>query len=205
MLEHRLTACLLILGLYFLNSEEIFASPLLCIFDAELFPVFPHSCLSQRRNHKNAAKQNLPQELQFHLGSRRGFPGSSKFRAASCAFKSPALPPKSSSSRAPPRPPQAHAGASTRNTSADSTFASKWLAVSFSELQSVFSIHQRTITAHLVPVSRLTSEAGDSCPNIANEEMKAKRLSNLLKVSTRRMGTGGGLGRLHTGAALVRI
>lgn len=77
--------------------------------------------------------------------------------------------------------------------------------MSFSELQSVFSIHQRTIAAHLVPVSRLTSEAGDSCPNIANEEMKAKRLSNLLKVSTSKMGTGGGLGRLHTGAALVRI
>lgn len=41
--------------------------PLLCIFGAELFPVFPHSCLSQSRNHKNAAKKSLSKELQFHL------------------------------------------------------------------------------------------------------------------------------------------
>lgn len=108
MLEQCLTACLLMLGLYFLNSEEIFASPLLCIFDAELFPVFPHCCLSQKRNHKNSAKSNLPKELQFHPGSLQGFPASSEFRAASCTFKFPALLPKSSSSLAPPRPPGPH-------------------------------------------------------------------------------------------------
>lgn len=142
MLEQRLTACLLILGLYFLNSEEIFGFPLLCIFDAELFPVFPHCCLSQRRNHKNSAKQNLPKELQFHLGSLKGFPASSEFRAASCTFKVLALLPKSRSSLAPPRAPRprwrAHKEYIHRLN-----ICFQWLAVSSSELQSVSNNHQR--------------------------------------------------------------
>lgn len=203
MLEQRLTACLLILGLCFLNSEEIFASPLLCIFDAELFPVFPHSCLSQRRNHKNSAKQNLPKELQFHLGSLQGSPASSKFRAANCAFKFPSLPPKSSSSLAPPGPPglcwRVH-----KNISVDSTLAFKGLAVSFLVLQRALNIHQRVITAHLVPVYLVTCEVGDYCLITAKEETKAKRLRSLLKVTSKTC-NGRGCGRLHTGTALFRV
>lgn len=197
MLEQRLTACLLILGLYFLNSEEIFASPLLCIFDAELFPVFPHSCLSQRRNHKNSAKQNLPKELQFHLWSLQGSPASSKFKAASWASKFPSLPPKSSSSLVPPRPPGlcriVH-----KNISADSTLAFKWSAVSFLMLQSVLNIHQIIIIVHLVPVYLVTDEVGDYCLIIAKEETKAKRLSSSRKVTSKTC-NGWECGRLHQG------
>lgn len=70
--------------------RNLLFSPLLCIFGAELFPVFPHSCLSERRNHKNAAKQSLSIELQFHLWRLESSPASSGFRAVSGAFRWPA-------------------------------------------------------------------------------------------------------------------
>lgn len=75
--------------------------------------------------------------------------------------------------------PKAPAVESTRKISADSTLAFKWLAVSFSELQSALNTHQRMIPAHLVPAYPLTYEVGDYCPIITNEETKAKRLSNV--------------------------
>lgn len=68
-----------------------FFPPFLCIFGAELFPVFPHSCLSERRNHKNAAKQSLSMELRFYLRGLKSSAASSEFRAVSGLFKCPAL------------------------------------------------------------------------------------------------------------------
>lgn len=119
------TACLLILGLYFLNSKEIlFSPPLLCFFGAELLPVFPHSCLSEARNHKNAAEQSLSIELQFHLRSLKSSPASSEFRAVSGVLQCLAslLPtePPSPPAHELHRPPQA-ISAITGKTTANST------------------------------------------------------------------------------------
>ena len=120
------TACLLILGLYFLNCEEIlFFPPLLCFFGAELLPVFPHSCLSETRNHKNAAAQSLSIELQFHLRSLKSSPASSESRAVSGVLQclTPLLPTELPSPPAhePHRPPQAISA--TGKTTANSTLA----------------------------------------------------------------------------------
>lgn len=89
--------------------------PLLCIFGAELFPVFPHSCLSERRNHKNAAKQSLSTELRVHLRRPKGSPARSEFRAVSGVFSWPARcllpsPPLPEQTSRPHRPPRAISG-----------------------------------------------------------------------------------------------
>lgn len=63
--------------------SNLLFSPLPCIFGAELFPVFPHSCLSEGRNHKNVAKKSLSIELQFHLSRRQRPPASREFRTVS--------------------------------------------------------------------------------------------------------------------------
>ena len=71
--------------------RNLASPPLLCFFGAELLPVFPHSCPSERRNHKNAAKQSLSIELQFHLRSLKCSPASSEFTAVSGVLECPAL------------------------------------------------------------------------------------------------------------------
>lgn len=81
--------------------SNLLFSPLLCIFGAELFPVFPHSCLSEGRNHKNAAKQSLSTAPQFHLSRLKRPPASRELRTVSgifnvqpsCLLTQPASPP----------------------------------------------------------------------------------------------------------------
>lgn len=101
--------------------RNLASPPLLCIFGAELFPVFPHSCLSERRNHKNAAKQSLSMELHFHLRSLTSFPASSECRAASGVLTWPALRPADGAPSPPAEQPhrQPHAVSVTTGESTD--------------------------------------------------------------------------------------